>query len=180
MAEFTPPILELPEIYEPTRIDIERYLNNIPSPALDIGGPSFSPGDRSGFAAFHALDGIALRHQLISANIKRDAGVGLLADAENLPFADGGVAFLLSAYLPTFKPGEDPERNTLWRRFMSDAQRSLKAGGVLVMEGLDDNDIGYAQMLGMRVLRLVRSHETLFGETISRLSFLGHVIFVKD
>ena len=187
MAEHTPPILTLPEIYEPTDIDIRRYLSDIPGPAVDIGGPSYSTDSKNGFAAFHALNGIALNRELFTANIKKDIGVDILADAEYLPFANEGVAFLLSAYLPTCKPGDfigyergSTTPHTLWKRFMIEAERSLKMGGVLVMEGLDNEHIGYGQELGLRVLRIVRSYEAPFEETVWPLSFLGHVIFMKN
>lgn len=83
----------------------------------------------------------------------------MLLDAAHLPFAVGSVGSLFTAYLPCRAYDRQAGKVIdLHRAFFDEASRTLEPEGLLVMRGSSEDEIVYADGLGLTPVQIVQ-HE---------------------
>jgi len=163
--------------YELAGFKTDDYVRKMQGTAVEVGGPTYD-GDKTGFAAYTVLKGIEPQTDLIvsdSYNYSSDPSVTRIIKAENLPFDDNSISILMPSYLPETIVSVKHYLLNLHKAFMAQSYRCLKEGGLLVMQGIIDEDIVWARKLGFKSLRIME-------EAINRYNvvILWNAILVKS
>ena len=138
--------------------DFDTHLKSLKGPAIEVGGPS---------GKYHVLLGDKLPEDILVTNVSTYSNradgrrVDMLADASRLPFKDEAVGSLFSSYLPKTGRGKNGETFDLRLSFFHEAMRTLEPNGLLVLQGMDEAELGYASSLGFTPVRIMETEGSL-------------------
>lgn len=148
--------------------NIFNQFKNVEGPIIEIGGSSFGIDEKkdeltSHYELFPYFDpDIRKRtftsdikdhnlsvYELYDEEAKESVLVGkldIIADATHLPFKENSLGGMISCGLPTF----------LYPNYIFEASKSLKKGGILALQSIDEETISIAKQNGFKLMQYVR------------------------
>lgn len=149
---------------EKTISNFDNILKELPTPAIEFGGPTYDKYK-------HLLDANKLQNIIIT-NIKqviiceyKKLNIDLLVDATNMPFKNKSIGTVLFSRLNNEEIYQKSNDNKHYRyqmiqelnnKAIDEAYRVLKKDGILIYQGYFEDNIQYAINKGFDMIKFVR------------------------
>lgn len=125
--------------------DLQQALDERTGPFVEVAGPTLF--------GYSMLDNVTLPKGVYVSNRDLPAVTNLYgspdfqADATNLPLANNSLGALFVSNMAPMGSEHNPD---LWEKFMKESARTLESGGLLIAQGLDKENIPYAEAAGLK------------------------------